>query len=290
MDPSPLLVARVVPDVTGLDKQFDYLVPEPLRARVAVGSMVRVPLHGRRVGGWVVSLGPPDGSVPVERLVPLAKWSGIGPSAEIIDLARWASMRWGAGRVRPFLVAGSPPGDGRLAAAIDVSTERPRSSRSASAPDPAPTDRRSDDGARGGVGIRSNAGHSPVGGRGAAPCRPPPPIRLLDRGASRPVGTRRRRRRRGDRRQKRGVVAVRGHAIDRGARRARRGPAGGTLADLARPRRRHRTRPPRRCAVCLGLTVSFSHRIALGRRFAAANLGHRGARRLADPRNGRPHT
>jgi primosomal protein N' (replication factor Y) (superfamily II helicase) len=109
MDPSSLLVARVVPDVTGLDKQFDYLVPDPLRARTAVGSMVRVPLHGRRVGGWVVALGPPDGSVPVDRLVPLAKWSGIGPSAEIIDLARWASRRWGAGRLRPFLVAASPP-------------------------------------------------------------------------------------------------------------------------------------------------------------------------------------
>jgi primosomal protein N' (replication factor Y) (superfamily II helicase) len=110
MDPSSLLVARVVPDVTGLDKQFDYLVPEPWRHRIDVGSMVRISLHGRRVGGWVVSLGPPDGSIGVDRLVPLAKWSGIGPSAEIIHLARWASQRWGAGRLRPFMVAGSPPG------------------------------------------------------------------------------------------------------------------------------------------------------------------------------------
>ena len=110
MVPSSLLVARVVPDVTGLDKQFDYLVPEPMRARVAVGSMVRVPLHGRKVGGWVVALGPPDGTLAIERLKPLAKWSGIGPSEEIIELARWASQRWGAGRLRPFLVAGSPPG------------------------------------------------------------------------------------------------------------------------------------------------------------------------------------
>ena len=74
----PILVARVVPDVTGLDKQFDYLVPEPLRARVAVGSLVRVPLHGRRVGGWVVALGAPDPAVPVERLVEVAKCSSIG--------------------------------------------------------------------------------------------------------------------------------------------------------------------------------------------------------------------
>ncbi|MEP7114407.1 MAG: hypothetical protein ABI862_14165 [Ilumatobacteraceae bacterium] len=110
MDPSSLLVARIVPDVTGLDKQFDYLVPESLRASVAVGSLVRVSLHGRRVGGWIVSLGDPDGSVAVSRLIALAKWSGIGPSAEIIDLARWASVRWGAGRLRPFMVAASPPG------------------------------------------------------------------------------------------------------------------------------------------------------------------------------------
>ncbi len=105
----PILVARVVPDVTGLDKQFDYLVPEPLRARVAVGSLVRVPLHGRRVGGWVVALGAPDPAVPVERLVEVAKCSSIGPSAELIDLARWASVRWGAQRLRPLLVAASPP-------------------------------------------------------------------------------------------------------------------------------------------------------------------------------------
>jgi primosomal protein N' (replication factor Y) (superfamily II helicase) len=109
VDPSSLLVARVVPDVTGLDKQFDYVVPEPLRDRVSIGAMVRVPLHGRRIGGWVVSLGPPDGSVSLARLVPLAKWSGIGPSVDIIDLGRWAAHRWAAGRLRPLLVAASPP-------------------------------------------------------------------------------------------------------------------------------------------------------------------------------------
>lgn len=102
-------VARVVPDVTGLDKHFDYLVPEPLRDRVAVGSKVRVPLHGRRVGGWVVALGAPDQAVPVERLVPIAKVSSIGPPGEVVELAEWAAVRWGAPRVRPFLVAADPP-------------------------------------------------------------------------------------------------------------------------------------------------------------------------------------
>ena len=64
-------VARVVPDVTGLDKQFDYLVPASLAHVVRPGSLVRVPLHGRRVGGWVVAVDPPT-DVPVERLAMLA--------------------------------------------------------------------------------------------------------------------------------------------------------------------------------------------------------------------------
>lgn len=103
---SPVRVARVVPDVTGLDKQFDYSVPASLE--VAVGSRVRVPLHGRRVGGWVVALDDPEPGVPLDRLVPIAAVSSVGPSSALVDLARWASVRWGVGRLRPFLVAASP--------------------------------------------------------------------------------------------------------------------------------------------------------------------------------------
>lgn len=99
------LVARVVPDVTGLDRAFDYLVPERLASRVVVGTRVRVPLHGRRVGGWVVGFGP----AVVDRLVEIERVSSIGPSAEIIELAEWAARRWGTSRLRPFLVVGSPP-------------------------------------------------------------------------------------------------------------------------------------------------------------------------------------
>ena len=50
------LIARVLPDVSGLDRAFDYLVPDELRATVEVGTIVRVDLHGRRVGGWVIEL------------------------------------------------------------------------------------------------------------------------------------------------------------------------------------------------------------------------------------------
>jgi primosomal protein N' (replication factor Y) len=101
-------VARVVPDVTGLDKEFDYLVPSEVADQVRVGSIVRVPLHGRSVRGWVIEINP-DLSFAIDRLRPIAKVSSWGPSAELIDLGRWASVRWAAGRLRPFLVAASPP-------------------------------------------------------------------------------------------------------------------------------------------------------------------------------------
>ena len=126
---SPVVItATVLPDVTGLDKTFDYLVPDDLVDRVRVGSLVRVALHGRRIGGWVVRVGVPDAQqladVPVERLVPIAKWSGHGPSAEVIDLAEWAAHRWAAGRLRPLLVSASPP---RMVHALaSVPSPRPR--------------------------------------------------------------------------------------------------------------------------------------------------------------------
>jgi primosomal protein N' (replication factor Y) (superfamily II helicase) len=99
-------VVRVIPDVPVLDKAFDYLVPEALGGQVRVGTRVRVPLHGRRVGGWVVEDGvvPPDGVA----LRPLAKVTGWGPPPDVVDLAGWAAWRW-AGRRAPFLGTASPP-------------------------------------------------------------------------------------------------------------------------------------------------------------------------------------
>lgn len=71
-----------------------------------VGTIVRVPLHGRRVGGWVVadSVDPPAGV----QVRDLAKVTGWGPAPEIIDLARWAAWRW-AGRTASLLRTASPP-------------------------------------------------------------------------------------------------------------------------------------------------------------------------------------
>jgi primosomal protein N' (replication factor Y) (superfamily II helicase) len=82
-----------------------------LAQEVRVGTIVRVPLHGRRVGGWVVELDPVDQPLEPDRMRPIAKVSSRGPDADLIELARWASVRWGAGRLRPFLVTASPPGN-----------------------------------------------------------------------------------------------------------------------------------------------------------------------------------
>ncbi len=104
---------RVLPDVAGIDKTFDYLVPESWDAPddergplVQVGSLVRVDLHGRRVGGWVVAdeVEPP----PDVTLRSLAKVTGLGPPAAIVELARWVALRW-CGKLGNVLTSASPP-------------------------------------------------------------------------------------------------------------------------------------------------------------------------------------
>jgi primosomal protein N' (replication factor Y) len=102
-------IARVVPDVTGLDKEFDYVVPSDLVAEIAVGSIVRVDLHGRRIGAWVRTLTVvTQGDTAADGLKPIAKITGRGPAAEIFELAEWAKVRWASRRIRPYLVTASP--------------------------------------------------------------------------------------------------------------------------------------------------------------------------------------
>ncbi len=93
-------------DVPALSKLFDYAVPEGWTDDVVVGTRVRVALHGRRVGGWVVDddVTPPEGVEPL----PLSRWSGWGPPPAVVDLAEWAAWRW-AGPIPFFLGVASPP-------------------------------------------------------------------------------------------------------------------------------------------------------------------------------------
>ena len=100
-------VCRVRPDVPAVTREFDYLVPETLTDPIGVGTVVRVPLHGRRVRGWVVADGVTP-ATPVGRLVPVHRVVSAGPPAAVVDLARWAARRW-AGPDTAFLRAASPP-------------------------------------------------------------------------------------------------------------------------------------------------------------------------------------
>ena len=62
-----------------------------------VGTIVRVPLHGRRVRGWVVA----DGVTPDtgERLLELLAVASDGPSPDVVALTDWVAWRWGGPRI-----------------------------------------------------------------------------------------------------------------------------------------------------------------------------------------------
>ncbi|MCY3560948.1 MAG: hypothetical protein OXH20_07235 [bacterium] len=121
-------------DVVALEREFDYAVPQAWHddgraGRLTVGTMVRVTLKGRRVGGWVTACDPPSGEPPghpvppgglraggdsrtavgpAPELAPLAKLVGVGPPAEVLELAGWAARHW-AGRRATFYGTASPP-------------------------------------------------------------------------------------------------------------------------------------------------------------------------------------
>jgi primosomal protein N' (replication factor Y) len=89
---------------------------------------VRVALGGRRVGGWVVATGvePPPGVV----LRPLARWSGRGPTPDLLELADWAAWRW-AGRPASFLRTASPE---RVVRAVPAAGPARRNGRTPAVP------------------------------------------------------------------------------------------------------------------------------------------------------------
>ncbi|MDA3040593.1 MAG: hypothetical protein O3C27_13900, partial [Actinomycetota bacterium] len=98
-------MARVRPDVSGLDKVFDYLVPPDWDDSIEIGSLVRFDLHGRRVAGWVIALDVDP--VPGITMLELRSLSSKGPSEEVVGLSQWAAHRW-HGRVAAVLRTASP--------------------------------------------------------------------------------------------------------------------------------------------------------------------------------------
>ena len=129
------LVARVVPDVSGIDKQFDYLVPPPLEPRVRPGAVVRVELNGRRVDAWVVALGRADdpdfAAVAKDRLSPVLDVAELGVDPSVVPLATWVAHHW-AGPLRNVLSSATPlrkrsrlAHPRRTASSANVGTGRP---------------------------------------------------------------------------------------------------------------------------------------------------------------------
>jgi primosomal protein N' (replication factor Y) len=106
----PGRVCRVQPDVPAVRRAFDYLVPDELARDVHVGTIVRVPLHGRRVRGWVLDadLAPDAIDAPRARLRPLRALVSAGPPGDVIDVCAWAAWRW-AGPIAGFLRAATAP-------------------------------------------------------------------------------------------------------------------------------------------------------------------------------------
>ena len=120
-------VVRVVPDVSGIDKTFDYLVPDRF-GNVEVGAIVRVPLNGRRVDAWVIScdsVTPASGTYELKEILEVAS---CGPPPDVVDLAQWCARRF-AGPLRAVLSIASPQKRvKRLAQAIPVAPRERRPS------------------------------------------------------------------------------------------------------------------------------------------------------------------
>jgi primosomal protein N' (replication factor Y) len=84
------------------------VLPDGLARAVQVGTIVRVPLHGRRVRGWVLDADVAEPDVAATRLREVLAAVSAGPPPEVVDLCRWAAWRW-AGPLATFLRAASPP-------------------------------------------------------------------------------------------------------------------------------------------------------------------------------------
>ena len=111
-------VARVVPDLPtfAVDDGFAYRVPGGMS--LEVGSIVRVPLGGRRVRGYVVGLGEPEREGLREVLGRSGDLAVFTP--RMLRVLRWAAMRYVA-PLSSLLSKAAPPNLPRHAGAEPVS-------------------------------------------------------------------------------------------------------------------------------------------------------------------------
>jgi primosomal protein N' (replication factor Y) len=112
----PLVTARAV------DRAFDYAVPAQLAERVAVGSIVRVPLGSREVDGVVDSLGEPAGD---EELKPLIDVTGQVP-LPLLELAGWIAEQTASTMARSIALVIPPRPPRRALKAVERPTAEDR--------------------------------------------------------------------------------------------------------------------------------------------------------------------
>jgi primosomal protein N' (replication factor Y) (superfamily II helicase) len=99
-------VVRVLPDVRGMAKAFDYLVPAELTDTIGLGTLVDVDLGGRRLRGWVVEV---DVEAPVGvdlRVLRAAR--SLGPDASLVALSAWGAWRFAGSRSALLSTASAP--------------------------------------------------------------------------------------------------------------------------------------------------------------------------------------
>jgi primosomal protein N' (replication factor Y) (superfamily II helicase) len=123
--------ARVALDspVAALDRPFDYAIPERLDGRIAVGSVVRVVLHGRGMRAFVTDLLDEPAVASPRPLRSLVSEQPLFGAAEL-ELARWAARRYVVplGLVLHDAVPGrfSAPKEAGDASPLPERTERPQ--------------------------------------------------------------------------------------------------------------------------------------------------------------------
>lgn len=116
--------ARVVPNVPtfAVDDGFWYSIPDHLAEDVEVGSIVRVPLSGRRVRGWVIELSE-------EREGKLKDIAGVSGAVPVFDGDLSKTLLWAATHyvapVSVMLAKATPPNLPRRTGGDGVTVEFP---------------------------------------------------------------------------------------------------------------------------------------------------------------------
>lgn len=108
--------------MTAVDRVFDYSVPDALAPLVRVGAIVRVPLHGRRVRGWVIedAVDPAPGT---GTLLDVLAVVSAGPPADVVALTEWIARRWSGPRVAVLRSASAPNQVAPAAVLADVTPD-----------------------------------------------------------------------------------------------------------------------------------------------------------------------